>query len=159
MASVDDVAGEGKARAWTAAPWFVGMRRFRGCTHYEILTHVEPVVRVEHPGREEDGTYWPPEHEPQADEDGYCMPDARMDCDPHRVATARLIALAPELAEAVLEVADLEQEIDAIVVFARLRRLAVRLRGIGTDPKQGQEGAPGARGEAQACERGDGAVE
>ena len=73
-------------------PWKVTMIRDEyGSTSYEILTHTHTLVAVHPPGYYDEGDY------PDTDPDGYYLPDDRIDCMPHRVGTAHLIAAAPEL--------------------------------------------------------------
>jgi hypothetical protein len=74
-------------------PWQVRMGRDRlGCTGYQIRVHTHAAICV----TAED--YYLPGNFPETDEDGYYQPDDRIDCYPHRVATARLIAAANPLA-------------------------------------------------------------
>lgn len=73
-----------------------------GNTCYRLATHTHTMVAVEH-----DGSYWPLCYTPATDDDGYYLPDNNMDCDPKRVANARLIAAAPDLLEALEVLAEI----------------------------------------------------
>jgi acyl-coenzyme A synthetase/AMP-(fatty) acid ligase len=65
-----------------------------GDTVFGVLEHTHTLVVVDPEGYYAEGQY------PARDEDGYYLPDDRIDCSEHKVATARLIAAAPELLEA-----------------------------------------------------------
>jgi hypothetical protein len=88
---------------YLTGPWLVNMRGFSdGGTGYQVATHSHSAVAVA-----DDSVvhYWGKGYTPERDDDGYIMPDGQMDCSMWRVATGRLIAAAPELLEALQEIA------------------------------------------------------
>lgn len=79
----------------TNGPWMVVMQRNQfGDTVYGVLEHTRTLVVVDPEGYYAKGQY------PAQDEDGYYLPDDQIDCSEYRVASARLIAAAPELLDA-----------------------------------------------------------
>ena len=83
----------------TEGPWQIRMTHDKqGCTSYQVLVHTHAAICV----AAED--YYAPDAFPNTDEDGYYQPDDRIDCSPHRVATARYIAAAnPRAVQAILD--------------------------------------------------------
>ena len=88
----------------TKGPWQVTMHRINGSTTYSIFEHVETSIAVN------PRDYWPKGYEPPKDEYGYFQPDENMDCEKHRIDTARLIAAAPDLLEALQDLFDADME-------------------------------------------------
>jgi hypothetical protein len=76
---------------FTPGPWMVSMKRFDGVTAYMIYNHIETAISCDKE------SYWASWYNPCTDYYGYYQPDHNMDCDHHKIATARLIAAAPEL--------------------------------------------------------------
>jgi len=87
-------------------PWMVSMKRFGGVTSYIICNHVETAISCDKE------SYWANWYEPCTDQYVYYQPYNNMDCEQHRIATARLIAAAPDLYWALMMVLDDPQSFD-----------------------------------------------
>lgn len=91
----------------TPGPWQVRCNIQTGNTLYGIRRHTHTAIAL-------DEAYWPSDRVPPVDSDNYCQPDEFADIEEHRIATARLIAAAPDLLEAAMIVyAELNARIDA----------------------------------------------
>lgn len=99
MGPQEEAIREALAAGPTAGPWQIRMGRDKwGLTGYQVFTHTHAAVCVAAEDYYALGKY------PAADEDGYYQPDKRIDCLPHRVASARYIAAANP--QAVMELLD-----------------------------------------------------
>lgn len=78
-------------------PWQVRCNIQTGNTLYGVRRHTHTAIAL-------DEAYWPADRVPPVDGDNYCQPDEFADIEEHRIATARLIAAAPDLLEAVLAI-------------------------------------------------------
>lgn len=72
-----------------------------GVTNYRVLEHTHSAVSVAN-----DGSYWRKHYKPGRDDDGYFLPDEKMDCAIDKVANAHLISSAPELYYALQSIVD-----------------------------------------------------
>ena len=116
MTPEEDALRQAIASNPTEGPWQVRITRDKqDGTSYQVLGHTHAAICV----AAED--YYEPGKFPNTDDDGYCQPDDRIDCFPHRVATARYISAAsPSAMKAILD--DLDRTRAEAVLWEKLVR-------------------------------------
>ena len=101
------------------------MARFDGMTTYRVGLHCKTSIAVDPRG------YWDKGYTPPVDEFGYYQPDKNMDCDEYRIANARLIAVAPDLLDVLLDILQDHANCE-VSTLKRDKALAVITKAIGS---------------------------